>query len=70
MTYSQGNISDHRISDLVENLQMHSEGLAICLELKIRWGYSQAPVLQSVKIDPSTSPFGMASLQVRVNIPT
>jgi len=26
------------------------------LELKIRCGYSQAPELQSVKVDPSTSP--------------
>jgi len=25
----QGNISDHRISDLVENWQMHSKGLEI-----------------------------------------
>jgi len=26
----QGNLSDHRISDLVENLQMHSKGIEKC----------------------------------------
>jgi len=43
---------DHRISDLVENLQMRSKGNIV--ELEIRCGYSQTPMLKSVEIDPSS----------------